>query len=434
VRSARLLVAAAVVAAGLATAAGPARAQALRERLPGGFTTIVRAQRDAPVVAVSLFVRGGSRWDPLEQPGLSNLLHQVMVKGTTSRSALELAEAAEDLGGSIGAATEPDSAEIRGTALAQHWRALVALLAEVVLAPALREADVESERRAVLSQIRSRRDQPFPRAFDALTARLFGEHPYGRSPLGTEESVRRLTRADFATFHARIYRADRVVASVVGQINAAEVQAELARALAALPPGDGKADEALAPVAAVADRVAIAQPAAQAQILVGAVGPPVAHADYAVVKVLVTALGGGMSGRLFTELRDKQGLAYATGALYPTRAGQGPVVAYLGTAPANAERAEEGMLAQIARLRGERLPPEELARAKGYLLGQFAMDRRTSARIAWYQGFFELAGVGADFPERYVRAVNAVTADDVQRAAARYLSAPVVVSLRPPAP
>jgi zinc protease len=151
------------------------------------------------------------------------------------------------------------------------------------------------------------------------------------------------------------------------------------------------------------------------------------------VKVLSVALGGGMAGRLFTELRDKQGLAYSTGALNPSRVQPSVFIAYLGTAPDNAERAEEGMRRELERIAREAVSPDELARAKAYLLGQFALDRRTNARLAWYQAYFESAGVGHDFARRYVKAVEAVTADDLLRVARAYLAAPAFVSLRPPA-
>jgi zinc protease len=138
-----------------------------------------------------------------------------------------------------------------------------------------------------------------------------------------------------------------------------------------------------------------------------------------------------MAGRLFTELRDKQGLAYSTGAINPSRVDPSVLVAYLGTAPANADRAEEGMLRELGRMGRERVTPEELARAKSFLLGQFNLDRRTNARLAWYQAFFEATGVGYDFADRYVKAVESVTADEVLRVAQTYLAAPAIVSLRP---
>jgi len=106
----------------------------------------------------------------------------------------------------------------------------------------------------------------------------------------------------------------------------------------------------------------------------------------------------------------------------------------LGTAPTNQTRAEAAMLGELERIRREPLTPAELRRGKGYLLGQFALDRRTNARLAWYDGFFESLGLPADFAERYARAVEMVTAEDVQRVAQTYLAAPTVVRLGPASP
>ncbi|MGH7393033.1 MAG: M16 family metallopeptidase, partial [Candidatus Rokuibacteriota bacterium] len=192
----------------------------------------------------------------------------------------------------------------------------------------------------------------------------------------------------------------------------------------------GQAAAPPAPVASLARRV-VPKPARQAQIVVGFLGPTVHDADYPTVKVLAALLGGGMSGRLFTELRDRQGLAYSLGVVNPTRAGPSPIIAYIGTAPENVAAAEAGMLRELARASTEDVTADELARAKAYVLGGFAMDRRTNARHAWYLGFFEGLGVGWDYPGRYVRAVDSVTAADVRAAAERYLRAPTTVVLTP---
>jgi zinc protease len=138
-----------------------------------------------------------------------------------------------------------------------------------------------------------------------------------------------------------------------------------------------------------------------------------------------------MSGRLFVELREKLGLAYSVGAINPSRAGPAPLLAFLGTAPANAEAAEAAMLRELERIRREPPTAEELARARAYLQGTQAMDRRTNARQAWYLAFFELVGAGHDYPDRYAAALGKVTAADVQAAARRYLEQPTIVVLRP---
>jgi predicted Zn-dependent peptidase len=191
------------------------------------------------------------------------------------------------------------------------------------------------------------------------------------------------------------------------------------------------ADAAPAPVSR-GERILVEKRAQQAHILMGYVGPGLGDADYAAVKVLAAVLGGGMSGRLFVELRDRQGLAYSLGVLNPSRTGPAFLVAYLGTARENVGAAEAGMLRELERIGADGVPDDQLARAKAYVLGGLAMDRRTNARHAWYLAFFELAGAGWDFPERYAGAVRALTAAEVQAAARRYLRRPTTVVLQPP--
>ncbi len=416
--------------------AGPGRAAEpviLSERLPGGLTVLARENPSAPVVAVSVLVRVGSRWEREDNAGITNLLQHVLVKGTQTRSALAIAEAAEDVGGTVSASGDTDASEIRASGLSRHWKRVLELIADVTLRPSLPDPEIEAERRVAQSALRSRADQPFQRAYDTLMERVYGPHPYSRPVLGRTAVVARLDRAALLEHYRAFFRAGRTVVSVSGDVSAPEVVAELRRLFAEMPPGEGTVSEPSVLPVTTPGRLLVTHPAAQAQVLAGTVGPAIAHRDYAAVKVLSVALGGGMAGRLFTELRDKQGLAYSTGALNPSRVQPSVFIAYLGTAPDNAERAEEGMRRELERIAREPVSPDELARAKAYLLGQFALDRRTTARLAWYQAFFESAGVGHDFAQRYISAVGAVTADDLLRVARAYLAAPAFVSLRPAA-
>ena len=422
-----------VVATGWATVGVATAQEPRRETLPSGLTVVVRENTSTPVVAASLFVRVGSRWETEQDAGISHLLQQVLVKGTTTRSALEIAETAEGLGGGISASADVDFSELRATALARNWKKMLDLMADVALRPTLPDAEIDGERKAMLTALRSRQDQPFPLAMDTVMSRVYGDHPYGRPVLGRPAALERIDRAALVAYHQRFYRAPRMILAVSGDVSAREVMAEVARRFATAAAGEGEPEPTLPAAVARADRTVLVRPAAQAQVLVAFLAPPTSHPDYAAVKVLTTALGGGMAGRLFTEVRDKQGLAYSTGGAYPSRRGPGVLYMQLGTAPANQARAEAAMLGELERIRRDPVNPGELNRAKAYLLGQFALDRRTNARLAWYDAFFEVLGVGPDFADRYARDVEAVTADDLLRVARTYLAAPTIVTLGPTA-
>ena len=390
-------------------------------RLDNGITVMVRENRVAPVVAVALLLRMGSRWETPANSGISNFTHAVMVKGTTKRSGGDIADLVASLGGKISAAGDIDYSGVQGTALARFWRELLDVAAELALSPKLDPAEVDRERDWLLSRLQRRRDNAPARAFDEFYANLFGAHPYALPNLGTRESLPRIDHAAIVDWYRRFYRPERMTLVVSGQVTASEVMAEARRLFGGLAAGAPASDPRIPPPQPSGRRVVVTQPAQQTQIVVGGVAPPLDHPDHAVVKVLSTILGGGMAGRLFVELRDKSALAYTAASFYDPVHEPGALILYLGTAPDNAVKAEQALLAEVQKVRDVPVSPEELARAKGYLLGRYAMDRRTNERLAWYLAFYEVEGVGRAYPERYRRQVEAVTAADVQRAARTYL-------------
>jgi zinc protease len=423
----------AVVAVVALFAAGAAEAQAPRtERLENGFTVIVRENPLAPVVAVDLLVKTGTRWEQPANAGISNFLHAVMVKGTTKRSGAKIAEEVAAMGGKISAAGEIDYSNIRSAALARFWKPLLALTAELALSPALAPEEVTGERDWLRSRIQRRRDNAPSRSFDELYAALYGPHPYAIPTLGTPASLARIDHAALVAHYRAAYRPERLVLAVSGQVSADEVIAEVRRLFGGMPAGGAAADPRLPAPVPAGRRIVIEQPAQQTQIVVGAIAPSLDQPDHAAVKVLSTVLGGGMAGRLFVELRDRRGLAYTATSFYEPMKEPGAFILYLGTAPENAAKAEDGLRQEIERVRKERVGEDEIRRAKNYLLGRSEMDRRTNERQAWYLGFYTVQGVGLDYPARYRRAIDAVNAADVQRAAQTYLATLTTIVLEPP--
>jgi predicted Zn-dependent peptidase len=206
----------------------------------------------------------------------------------------------------------------------------------------------------------------------------------------------------------------------------------VARGLFGKLPRSGDVVEApTAPLPTPGARRVIDKPSQQTQIVVGVVAPGIFDADYPAARVLAALLGGGMSGRLFAELREQQGLAYSVGTMTPLRTGPGFIASYIGTSPGTAGAAEERLIAEMHRARAEGVTPAELSRAKAYLLGNLAMDRRTNARHAWYLAFFELIGAGWQYPDSFSREIERVSAAEVIAAARRYLVTPTVVVLGP---
>jgi predicted Zn-dependent peptidase len=431
--------AALIALAGLVAGGPAAEAQARpphvsRTTLPNGMTVLIRENPVAPVVAYSLMVKMGTRWETREVAGISNLLQLMMVRGTTSLDGLQIVQAADRMGGSIEAVADADQAEIAATALARHWQEMLELVADVALRPSIPEGTLGAVRNFLVTQIRNRGEKPQDVAQDTVLARVFGDHPYAWDPIGLRESVPRLDRAALVAHYRRHYVPGAMVLAVSGQVKTAEVVAAAGRLFGGLAPGPVAAARVATPPGPAAAREVIRVPGAQAQIMMGGLAPALTDPDYAAVKVLGSVLGGGMASRFFSELRDKQGLAYTATTRYPTRVERSMLVALLGTAPENAAKAETALAAQLDRIQREPPAADELRVAQAYLLGTLAMDRRTNARQAWYLAAYEQAGVGHEFLDRYPQSVRAVTAADVQRVARRYLSVLRTVIVAPPAP
>jgi predicted Zn-dependent peptidase len=354
-----------------------------------------------------------------------------MVKGTAVRSGGELAEAVATLGGKISASGDVDYSGIQTTGLARFWRELLELTAELALQPRLAPEEVDRERDWLLSRVQRRHDNAASRAFDELYAAVYRTHSYALPSLGTPESLRRIDHRALVAWYQAFYRPERMTLAVSGQVSSSEVIAEARRLFGPMAGAARPPDPALEPPRAAGGRVVVEAPAQQAQILVGGLAPALDHPDHAAVKVLSTILGGGMAGRLFVELRDRSALAYTAASYYDPVREPGLLVLYLGTAPENRARAEQALMREVQKILDVPVEAAELARAKGYLLGRYAMDRRTNERMAWYLAFYEVQGVGRGYPDRFRQRVEAVTAADVQRVARTYLTTPTTIILGP---
>lgn len=415
-----------VPATALAQAAG-----VTRSRLPNGLTVVVRENSEAPVVAYSLLVKMGTRTETPDNAGISNMLQLMLVRGTEKMDGEQIAAAADRMGGSIDAYGEADYSEIAATALSRSWQPMLELVADVALRPTVPEGTVRAVRDFVVRQIRNRGDKPFDVATDRMRAALFGSNPYAWDPFGRRESVERLTRDALLAYYQRQYVPGQMVLAVSGDVKSAEVLAQVQRLFGAMPPGTVQAPTLPAPPPMAATREVVTVPGAQAQIFVAALAPPFTHPDYPALKVMTAILGGGMASRFFSDLRDKQALAYTTGAQYPPRVDTSGFVAILGTAPANVPKAEAALREHLARIQSEPASTEEVAVARSYVIGSQAMDRRTNARQAWYLAAAELAGVGHQFFDSYAATVRKVTPADVQRVARRYLGVLRTVIVQP---
>jgi len=428
----RTLVLAAVLGLCLPAYARADMAGVTRTKLPNGLTVIVRENPAAPLVAYSLLVKMGTRNETPETAGISNMLQLMLVRGTEKMSGEQIAAAADRLGGSIDAYGDFDYSEITATALSRNWLAMLEMVADVALRPTIPDGTVTAVRDFLVRQIRNRREKPFDVATDQMNIALFGpRHPYSWDPIGRSESVQALTRDALVAHYRRQYVPSQMVLAVSGDVKAAEVTPQASRLFGAMPAGTAPAPTVPAPPPMAPTREVFNVPGAQAQIFMAALAPTFTHPDYPALKVMSAILGGGMASRFFSDLRDRQALAYATAALYPPRLETSAFVAILGTGPDTESKAEAALKDQLQRIQTEPASEQEVAIARSYVVGTQAMDRRTNARQAWYLAAAEMAGLPHDYFDVYAARVKKVSAADVQRVARQYLGVVRTVIVQP---
>lgn len=401
--------------------------------LPNGVRLIVKPNRSNRILAIQCFFQVGSYYERAEQNGITNLVCRTMLKGTRKRSALEIAETMESIGGEIDASASEDFAEVGTISTVDDIDVALDVLSDVIINPTFPPEELEKEREATLAAIRRQEDSSFQYTYKNFRALLYEGHPYAMPPLGTLETVAAITRDQVVEFHRKNFTAHNMLVVVVGNVEVDSVAGKLARAFADMPPGRPERVLVSKQFRPRRRMKTLAKDIEQAFIIVGFVTDRATAEDYVPLKVASAVLGTGaaMSARLFVRLRDRQGLAYAVGSAMPTLRDKSHFFAYIGTKPESVDRALNGLLAVIQGLAVEPLSDEELQRAKNHLIGQFRIAHQRNSSQAQFLGLYEMVGLGARFDEQYCELIKSVTAEQVKAVARKYFRAPTVTILKP---
>ena len=404
-----------------------------RSTLANGITLIVVENQAADIIAGRFFLRGaGTIVEQPEQAGLAHLVSAVITKGTKNLSALEIAEKIESIGAGFGTDASTDYFSLSLKTVSADFAPMLSLLGEIMRSPTFPESEVELERKLTLQGIKSQKEQPFNVAFNQLRQQMYSQHPYGISVLGTEDSVKNLTRDDLQNYHQTYFRPDNLVISLSGRITPAQAQDLITEIFGdwSNPTQPLPAKSLTAPTFNPSQQEII-QDTQQSIVMLGYLGSQVNLEDYPVLKLISTYLGSGLSSRLFVELREKRGLAYDVSAFFPTRLNTAPFITYMGTAPTNTEIAIEGLSTEVERLTKETLSEAELQGAKNKLLGQYALGKQTNSEIAQTYGWYETLGLGVEFDRTFQDSIPPITAERVQQVAQKYLSQPYISIVKP---
>jgi len=381
-------------------------------RTDAGLPILVRRRPGAPLVHLALFTAFGASQEPDALAGIGTLMVRASVKGTALRDAAAIANESELLGGSIGTSVTADGTGWTLSGPLERHEAAIALLADVVQSPGFPDGALETERTVALSQLAQLRDDMFRYPVRLAASAAFGGHPYGRSLLGTEASLRGVTVDTVREWHHDHVLSTCGVVAAVGDVDEAALAQRLADAF-----GDVTA-AAPAVLAAPSwpDRVVSVEESrdkAQTALVIGY--PGVRRGDPArFTAELLAGIASGLGGRFFEELREKRSLAYTVHAMPMERVRAGMFLAYIATAPEREDEARETLLHEFARFREARVTPDELARARNYAIGSHAISRQRGAAVLGEMVDAWLFGNGlAEIGEVEAR-LAAVTADSIR--------------------
>jgi predicted Zn-dependent peptidase len=386
--------------------------------LPSGLRVASRPMPGIETAAVGLYADTGSRFEPARLNGIAHLFEHMVFKGAGGRSAREISEAIEDVGGDLNAATDREGTTFMASVMAEHVPLGVELIADMIQRPHFRSDELEREKDVVLQELGEARDTPSDIIFDDLQAAAFPDQPLGRSILGDEASIAAITLDDLHDWRRGQYRAGSLALVAAGKVDHDRLVELADRHFADLPAGVLEVPDGACFTGG--DRVGRAQ-CDQAHLALGYAGPALLDDDYYAARLFADAVGGGMSSRLFQQLREDRGLAYSVYAMMQPWRDAGLLSVYAATARrqcAAAAQLIEDVLGEAVETIGEREVSRVRTQAKAGLL--------MSMESPWGQAHYvarQLSAHGRLVPVSEVIAdLEAVTVDQVREAGRRMLS------------
>ena len=401
-------------------------------RLENGIHVVTEWMPGSHSVTIGYWVDAGSRDEDPSIAGASHFLEHLLFKGTATRSARDIAESIEAVGGDMNAFTTKEYTSFYTRLLDDDLDLGLDILSDIMWSPAFRPEEIEAERQVILEEILMHEDEPSDLVHELFTDALYPGHPLGRPVLGDRSTITTMTRDHIAGYFEALYRPEAIVVAAAGNVDHDQVVAGVEKRF------DGRAGgrpprhrPALPPARPV---VVHSRPTEQAHLVVGTRALDRGDDDRFPLSVLNQVLGGGMSSRLFQEIREKRGLVYSVYSYRAAYLESGALAVYAGTSPARAEEVLELIEQELDRLLDTDVSDRELAVAKGHVKGSLALSLEDSAGRMNRIGRSQLVhGKVMTFDELVARA-EAVTVDDLRRVTERVVGGDRVLAVVGPFP
>ncbi len=387
--------------------------------LPSGIRVVTEALPGVRTVALGVWVETGSRFEPPSWSGIAHFTEHMMFKGTRRRTAQRIAEEADALGAQLNAFTDREHTCYYVRVLSEHLPKVTDLLADMLTASLFEEEAVDRERQVILEEIKMYEDSPDDLVQDLFLETVWAHDPLGRPVIGFRETVESLRRPDFLEFVSREYRSPRLLVAAAGDVDHDRVVEQAADLLSPLT-AEADPRGARAPSVSL-DSTYRAKDTEQVHLCFGYPGLPQGDPDRYVQSVLDHVAGGGMSSRLFQEVREKRGLVYSIGTFSVMYRDAGAFAVYAGTSPERAREVLDVSLRELDRLRQEPVPQEELGRAKESLKASLMLSLESTASRMFFLSRSELYYGRRITPDEVLAELEAVTPERVQSLAQRLL-------------
>lgn len=398
--------------------------KAYEAKLSNGMQVIVLENHKLPTFAMQMVIRSGGLSDPAGQEGTAQYAATMLREGTRTRNSRQIAEAIDSLGATLtaGAGLSSLTSNIAASGLTDQFDPILGLFADVILNPAFPAEEFEKLKTRAVAQLRFQRSQPGFLAGEMFSKVMYGSHPGGRFAL-TEEQIKRITPQMLQAFHATHYKPNNALFAIVGDVKPAEIVAKLEKAFSGWKSAEVPATEIpkVAPTAAPRISLIDRPGSVQTNLVLGALTIERTDPDYYALDLLNQIFGGGASARLFLNLREDKGYTY--GAYSSQTASR-----YRGVFSANTEVRTEvtkesmnELMYELKRIREEKVPRDEFNRAKRTIIGSFALQLESPQSLLGNIVTQKLFGLPADYWDTYPQKISALTEEDVQRVARRYL-------------
>ena len=394
-----------------------------RTILENGVVIVAKETRKTPAVTMNLALRSGSICDPPNLPGTMNLLARVIDRGTTTRSAQQIAEELDDRGVTLNIGVTRHLISTVCTCLTDDFEPMLALIGEILRQPSFSGGEVATRKGEVITAIGQDDDNPFVRAADELMRMLYGPtHPYSWPMKGNVESVAGIERKDLVTLHATRFAPSELTVVVVGDVAPSQVETVARRTLGGWQAPSPPAVALPRPAPATSRRRTVIpmMNKAQADVAYGFVSIARSDPTYYAHWLMNNALGQyALGGRLGDSIRERQGMAYYVSSALEAQIIEGPLLIRAGVSPDNVDRAIASIDQELVRLRQDGLTVKEFEESRQYLIGSMSRTLETNAGIANFLQRSEVFRLGLDFDLQIPDLLGAVTLDDVNAAARR---------------